>query len=140
MPAPERIWLTDGGDYDGLRRQQLLTDDNLICWSTLNEDDDDTGYVRADLHDRALDLLRRCAAEIVAEVQATLLSDCLLRRDGVRFEPLLETAGPATRDLVEPQIDLLREVESLTGRLDTAPFLRALLDGRAELGGVEEDE
>ncbi|MFN3575511.1 MAG: hypothetical protein ACK4TJ_00780 [Tabrizicola sp.] len=131
MPAPERIWLSDGGDYDAQRRQQLLGDEDLILWSDHRQDDDDTAYVRADLHERALSLLREATAELRAEAQALVLCASLLKRDGDRWTPKPETMPRSDRQEIEPLLDLIRRIEALAGRpADSVVWMDRLLDSR----------
>ncbi|UXU75526.1 MULTISPECIES: hypothetical protein [unclassified Paracoccus (in: a-proteobacteria)] len=132
MPAPERIWLTDHGEYDQLRRQELLSDDDLILWSAHRQDDDDTGYVRADIHQRALALLREATQELRAEVESLVLSSCALRRnDDGTLAPDPDTLLDDDAAEIDPLLHLIRRIEDVVGRpTDSIAWLDRLLDAR----------
>jgi len=51
--APERIWLQDAGDYTGAK-QATWNSDTGVTWCEDQINDDDTGYVRDDLHTRVV--------------------------------------------------------------------------------------
>lgn len=130
MPAPERIWLQDAGDFAGARA--ALED---VTWCADPVDDDDTGYVRADIHDRVVALLREALVELRAEAQALILSGARLERRDDTLVPRLETVTNAACEVVDPLLDLLRRAEAMAGRPPGgAPWLDHLLDGRATLG------
>jgi hypothetical protein len=83
MPAPERIWLQDAGDYDAARACHEVT------WCTSAVDARDTEYVRADVHDRVVLLLREALEELRAEAQAMILVKVNLER---RLDDLLKNS------------------------------------------------
>jgi hypothetical protein len=130
MPAPERIWLQDAGDYDAARACHEVT------WCTSAVDARDTAYVRADVHDRVVLLLREALEELRAEAQALILVEAKLERRGDVLAPRLDTVDPATCEVVAPLLDLLRRAEAVVGRLPGgAPWLDDLLDRRSTFGG-----
>jgi hypothetical protein len=128
MPAPERIWLQDAGDYDAARACHEVT------WCDCAVDALDTEYVRADVHDRVVLLLREALEELRAEAQALILVEAKLERRGDVLAPRLDTVDLATCELVAPLLDLLRRAEAVVGRPPGgAPWLDDLLDRRSTL-------
>jgi hypothetical protein len=132
MPAPERIWLQDAGDYDAARACHEVT------WCDCAVDALDTEYVRADVHDRVVLLLREALEELRAEAQSLILVEARLERRGDTLAPRLETVDPATCEVVAPLLDVLRRAEAVVGRPPGgAPWLDDLLDGKWTLGGPQ---
>jgi hypothetical protein len=130
MTAPERIWLQDAGDFAGARAAC-----NEFTWCAAPVDDDDTGYVRADIHDRVVALLREALVKLRAEAQGLILTEARLERREGGFVPRPETVDADACALVDPLLDLLRRAEAMVGRPPGgAPWLDDLLDGRATLG------
>ena len=126
MPAPERIWLQDAGDFAGARA--ALED---VTWCADPVDDDDTGYVRADLHERALALLREAASELRAEVQTLVLCSSLLERKGDRWTPKPDTMRRSDLEEIQPLLGLIRRIEAVAGRpADSVVWMDQLLESR----------
>jgi hypothetical protein len=134
MPAPDCIWLQDAGDYAAAR---ATPEDVTWCATPVN--DDDTGYVRADIHDRVVALLREALVELRAEAQGLILTEARLERREGGFVPRPETVDADACALVDPLLDLLRRAEAMVGRPPGGtPWLDDLLDGRATLGTTAE--
>jgi hypothetical protein len=126
MSAPERIWLQDAGDYDAARSS------NEVTWCDCAVDALDTEYVRADVYERMVLLMREVVEELRVRAQALILVEAKFERRGDTLVPRLDTICPAARDLVVPLLDLLRRAEAVVGRPPgSAPWLDDLLDRRS---------
>lgn len=122
--APAVIWLQDGGDYAAARSAM-----DELTWCVEPIDERDTAYVRADLHQRAVELLRAALIEVRAEAQAIIFSAARRVRQGNLIVPDLDTLSQDDLDLIRPLLALLRRAEPVAGRLpDGAPWLDELLD------------
>lgn len=133
MPAPERIWLQDAGDYVAANSIGEVT------WCGSPIDWRDTAYVRADIYDQLVLLLREALEELRAEAQALILVEARLERQDNTLAPRLDTVDLAACEVVDPLLDLLRRAEAMVGRPPGgAQWLDDLLDGRATLGSQAE--
>lgn len=131
MPAPDRIWLQDGGDYDSAH----LASWHHVTWSTSPVDERDSQYVRTDICERVVAVLREAMHELRAEAQALILNEALLERRDNTLAPRLDTLDITDIAIINPLLDLLRRAETLVGRPPGgAVWLNALLDGAVTLG------
>lgn len=129
MRAPERIWLQDGGDYGQARSTGEVT------WCAAAVDETDTGYVRADLHEQLVQILREALVELQSEAVARILFKATLQRRDDTLMPRLETVDRDTCEEVTPLLDLMRRAKALVGSVPGAPaWFHDLLDGAATLG------
>jgi len=83
--APERIWLQDDGDYTGAK-QAAWDSDTGVTWCEDQINEDDTGYIRADLHER-----------LVAKAVAAALEEAINRVNGC---DRVSEVQPAIRALI----------------------------------------
>lgn len=134
MPAPERIWLQDAGDWSGAMAAARASCEG-VTWCEHPVHENDTAYVRADVHDQVVALLREALDELRAEAQSLILVEARLERRDDTLAPRLDTVDRAACDVVDLLLDLLRRAEAVVGRPPGgAPWLDDLLDGRATLG------
>lgn len=69
--APERIWLNDDGDHDAAQGRD--DEEGGVTWCIHRVDDDDTGFIRADLYDALSaenERLRGATGLLLAEVES----------------------------------------------------------------------